>query len=167
MVVAKDELTREGLKALFATHDIERSYLAITVGETTSQTIASSHGRHPTDRLRFTTRVGAGKRAVTHVERVEALGACSLVRCTLETGRTHQIRVHLAEIAGTPVLGDPVYGGRPRDLAVRALGETLGRQALHAEVLGFVHPRTRETLRFQTALPPDMARALAALRIGR
>ena len=164
MVVAKDEFTREGLKKLFATHDIERSYVAITVGKTVTQTIASSHGRHPTDRLRFTTRIGTGKRAVTHVELVESLGPCSLVRCRLETGRTHQIRVHLAEVAGTPVLGDPVYGGRPKDLGVRAMGEALGRQALHAEVLGFVHPRTGERLRFETAVPPDMAKALAELR---
>ena len=166
MVVAKDEATREGLKALFATHDIERSYLALTAGATEPGTIATTHGRHPTDRMRYSSRVEAGKRAVTHVEVVErfARGAATLVRCTLETGRTHQIRVHLAEQRGTPVLGDPLYGGSLREPWLRAIAETLGRQALHAEVLGFVHPRTGERLRFRTEPPADMRAAIEAAR---
>ena len=164
MVVARHERAREGLKALFEHHDLERSYLAITVGDTPSGTIATLHGRHPTDRIRFSTHVASGKRAVTHVEALERIGGCSLVRCRLETGRTHQIRVHLTEATHTPLLGDPLYGRPPRDPFLRDLGNQLARQALHAAVLGFVHPITGASLRFETPPPDDFARALAALR---
>jgi 23S rRNA pseudouridine1911/1915/1917 synthase len=166
MVVAKHEGAREGLKRLFERHDIERSYLAITVGLPQPGRLDTLHGRHPTDRLRFSTRVSQGKRAITLVDLIEPLagGAAALVRCTLETGRTHQIRVHLAEILGTPVLGDPIYGKPPRDLGLRALGEQLGHQALHAAVLGFVHPMTGERLRFEAPLPADVAATLEQLR---
>ncbi|MCS6899170.1 MAG: RluA family pseudouridine synthase [Myxococcales bacterium] len=163
MVVARKDQAREGLKTLFECHNIERAYLAITVGTPRPGRIETLHGRHPTDRLRFTTRVRSGKRAVTDVEVLKELGACALVRCRLSTGRTHQIRVHLTEVAGTPLLGDPVYGKLPREPRLRALADDLGRQALHAAVLGFVHPITGERLRFETPLPDDMARVLAAL----
>ncbi len=165
MVVAKRPRAREGLKALFAAHDIERSYLALAVGATAAQTVARPHARHPTDRLRFTSRLAEGKRAVTHVEVLSRLagGKATLVRCRLETGRTHQIRVHLAEAAGTPVLGDPLYGRAPADPLLRRLGEALGRQALHAEVLGFAHPVTGLPLRWASPPPDDMAAALRAL----
>ena len=121
-----------------------------------AQTFATLHGRHPHDRLRFTTRVARGKRAVTHVRVLERLRGATHVECTLETGRTHQIRVHLAE-SGTPVLGDPLYGKPPRDARVRAVGERLGHQALHARVLGFVHPTTGERVRFEAPPPADFA----------
>jgi 23S rRNA pseudouridine1911/1915/1917 synthase len=165
MVVAKKPRAREGLKALFAAHDIERSYIAIAAGPTASQTVSRPHGRHPTDRLRFTSRLPSGKRAVTRIDVLSHLakGKASLVRCQLETGRTHQIRVHLAEVAGTPVLGDPIYGRTPQDPLLRRLSEGLGHQALHAEVLGFVHPATREHLRWASSMPDDMAEALQAL----
>ncbi|HEU4536628.1 MAG TPA: RluA family pseudouridine synthase, partial [Polyangiaceae bacterium] len=165
MVVAKQARAREGLKALFAAHDIERSYLALAAGATAPQSISRPHARHPTDRLRFTSRLPAGKRAVTHLEPLARLagGKATLVRCRLETGRTHQIRVHLAEVAGTPVLGDPLYGRPPADPALRRLAESLGHQALHAEVLGFVHPVTRAPLRWVSPLPDDLAAALRAL----
>jgi 23S rRNA pseudouridine1911/1915/1917 synthase len=165
MVVARTAFAREGLKALFATHDIERAYDALVVGVAEPRTHRTLHGRHPTDRKRFTTKVARGRHAVTHVAVVEALVGATLVRCTLETGRTHQIRVHLAE-SGTPVLGDPLYGRAPRDPLLRALGEELGHQALHARVLGFVHPRTKKKLRFEAPPPADFARALAALRVS-
>jgi 23S rRNA pseudouridine1911/1915/1917 synthase len=164
MVVAKQDRSREGLKALFERHDIERSYLALVVGHPAPARIETLHGRHPTDRLRFTSRVAHGKLAITHVEPVEPLGPCTLVRCRLETGRTHQIRVHLSEVAGTPLLGDPLYGKPLRDSGLRALGDGLGRQALHAAVLGFRHPVTGEALRFETPPPADMMATLAALR---
>jgi 23S rRNA pseudouridine1911/1915/1917 synthase len=165
MVVAKQPRAREGLKALFAAHDIERSYVAIAAGATAPQTVSRPHGRHPTDRLRFTSRLPSGKRAVTRVEVLAGLagGKATLVRCRLETGRTHQIRVHLAEAAGTPVLGDPIYGRPPSDPLLRRLAEALGRQALHAEVLGFAHPVTGERMRWASAMPDDMAGALRAL----
>ena len=95
---------------------------------------------------------------------VEPLHGATLVRCTLETGRTHQIRVHLSE-AGHPLLGDPTYGRRPKDARLRAAHEALGRQALHAAVLGFVHPTTEETLRFESPLPADFQAALDALNL--
>jgi 23S rRNA pseudouridine1911/1915/1917 synthase len=164
LVVARDAPTREALKALFARHDIEREYVAVVVGRAEDATIDTLHARHPTDRLRFTSRVDAGRRAVTHVRVLERFPGATLVACRLDTGRTHQIRVHLAERAGTPILGDPLYGRPPRSPPLRALAEELGRQALHARVLGFVHPATGEAMRWESPLPEDIARCLAALR---
>jgi 23S rRNA pseudouridine1911/1915/1917 synthase len=166
MVVAKHEGAREGLKLLFERHDIDRSYLAITVGVPQNGRVDTLHGRHPTDRLKFSTRITHGRRAITTIETIEVLagGAAALVRCTLETGRTHQIRMHLAEVTGTPVLGDPLYGKPPKEAWLRALGEGLGHQALHAAVLGFVHPMTGERVRFEAPLPADVAAVLEALR---
>jgi 23S rRNA pseudouridine1911/1915/1917 synthase len=164
IVVAKDAETREALKALFARHDIEREYVAIVVGVAKDATFDTLHGRHPTDRLRFSTRVTAGRRAVTHVRVLERLGGATLVGCRLDTGRTHQIRVHLAEVGKTPILGDTLYGKPPRDPALRAIAEALGRQALHARLLGFRHPATGEHLRLESAMPADMASAVEALR---
>jgi 23S rRNA pseudouridine1911/1915/1917 synthase len=164
LVVAKDPPAREALKALFAAHAIEREYVAIVCGEARDAVYDTLHARHPTDRLRFTSRAETGRRAVTHVRVLERLGLATLVACRLETGRTHQIRVHLAERAGTPILGDPLYGRPPRDPTLRALAETLGRQALHARVLGFVHPATGKAVRWESALPEDMETCLRALR---
>jgi 23S rRNA pseudouridine1911/1915/1917 synthase len=116
--------------------------------------------------MRFTSkgRVAGGRRAVTHVRVVEELGAAALVACTLETGRTHQIRVHLSEQMGAAVLGDPRYGKRPKDPLLARLADDLGRQALHARVLGFSHPRTGKPCRWESPIPEDMARVLATLR---
>ncbi len=164
LVVAKDAEAREALKARFAKHDIEREYVAVVVGEAKEGAIETLHGRHPRDRLRFSTHVREGKRAVTHVRVLERLGLATLVVCLLETGRTHQIRVHLAECGKTPILGDRLYGKPPRDPALRAIAEALSRQALHARVLGFEHPVTGERLRFESPIPADMARAIEALR---
>lgn len=166
LVIAKSVAAREGLVALFKRHDIERSYLALVEGvPPATVTYDTFHGRHPVDRLRFTSRVVEGRRAVTHVARVEPFGGgvASMVRCRLETGRTHQIRVHLTE-HGFPLLGDALYGRTPRDPAVRAIAATLGRQALHAEVLGFVHPVTGDALRFESTPPEDFRAAVTGLR---
>ena len=166
LVVAKTSAAREGLKSQFQRHSIERSYMAITVGVPPREiSYDTLHGRHATDRFRFTAKVREGKRAVTHVKLIEVLatGKASFVRCTLETGRTHQIRMHLSE-AGFPILGDPLYGKKPADKFVRTVGEQLARQALHAEVLGFEHPITHAHLRLTTPIPEDFARALEALR---
>ncbi len=164
MVIAKTALAREALMRRFAAHDLERAYLGIALGaHPASATYDTLHGRHPRDRKRFTSRVTRGRRAVTHVERLELLHGASLVRCRLETGRTHQIRVHLAE-HGFPLLGDPVYGSKPHDPRLRAAGSALGRQALHAATLGFPHPVSGAPLRFEAPLPADLRTALATLR---
>ncbi|MFW2389445.1 MAG: RluA family pseudouridine synthase, partial [Polyangiales bacterium] len=123
------------------------------------------HGRHPTNRKKFTSRCDRGRRAVTHLESIEVLHASTLVRCRLETGRTHQIRVHLAE-HGHPVLGDPLYGRSIADPELRRLSTALGRQALHAAVLAFDHPITAEAMRFETAPPADFEDVLRSLRTG-
>jgi 23S rRNA pseudouridine1911/1915/1917 synthase len=162
MVVARTPVAREKLKAQFQAHTIERQYEALVVGEAREATHATLHGRHPHDRMRFTSRVKTGKRAVTHVHVLARLQGATHVACTLETGRTHQIRVHLAE-SGTPVLGDPLYGRPPRDARVRAISDRLGHQALHARVLGFVHPTSGAFLRFEVDVPEDFAAALRAL----
>ena len=166
LVVARTGVAREKLKAQFQAHTIGREYVALCVGEPQSRTIATLHGRHPKDRLRFTSRVTDGKRAVTHVRVLERFAASAHVACTLETGRTHQIRVHLAE-TGTPVLADPLYGKPPKDAALRAVAEALGHQALHARLLGFVHPTTGAKLTFEASPPADFQRALEALRKSR
>lgn len=165
MVVAKRDAAREGLKRLFAAHDLERRYVALVAGSCRDVIHTSLHGRHPTDRMRFTTRVREGKSAETRVTVVERFGMLATkVSCELTTGRTHQIRVHLAELSGTPVIGDPVYGSPRQMEPVRAVHRTLTHQALHAQVLGFVHPITGQTMRFESAPPADFLAAEVALR---
>jgi 23S rRNA pseudouridine1911/1915/1917 synthase len=166
LVVAKSTTTREGLKLLFASHDIDREYVALVVGAASDRRFDTLHGRSPGDRTKFTSRgapVGA-KRAITTVKVLEALAGTTLVACTLETGRTHQIRVHLAEQMKTPVLGDATYGERPQLHELALIGDRLGHQALHARVLGFVHPITKKRVRFESALPADFQQALTAAR---
>jgi 23S rRNA pseudouridine1911/1915/1917 synthase len=162
MVVARTATARDLLGEQFRAHSVERAYEAIVVGEAKGRTFNTRHGRHPRDRLRFTTHVRTGKPAITHVRMIARLYGTTHVECTLETGRTHQIRVHLAE-SGTPLLGDALYGKAPRDERVRAVGERLGHQALHARVLGFVHPRTGKRVRFEIHPPEDFADALGSL----
>lgn len=165
LVVAKTENAREALKAALASHAVERRYLALTLGVPRPGTIRSAYGRDRRSRLRFTSKVREGKSAVTHVRVIEAFGArAALVECRLETGRTHQIRVHLSERAGTPLFGDALYGRTPKDAELASVADTLGRQALHAAVLGFTHPESKKPLRFEVEPPEDFRRALAALR---
>ena len=123
------------------------------------------HARHPSNRKKFTSKGDRGKRAVTHLETIEILHGSALVHCRLETGRTHQIRVHLAD-HGHPVLGDPLYGRSIGDPTLRDASQTLGRQALHASVLAFDHPISGEAMRFETEPPEDFQQALDALRLG-
>jgi 23S rRNA pseudouridine1911/1915/1917 synthase len=166
LVVAKDDPTREGLKEQLASHTVERRYRAITLGVPEVSRIESLHTRHPRSRVRFTSLTETGRRAVTHVSVAERLaaGSCAVIECRLETGRTHQIRVHLSERAHTPLFADALYGGMPSADPLRAIARGLGRQALHAETLGFRHPITGEGLRFSAEMPDDLAGALAALR---
>jgi 23S rRNA pseudouridine1911/1915/1917 synthase len=145
-----------------------RGYVAACVGVMTGGgTVDEPIGRHRGDRLRMAIRV-SGRRAVTHYRVLERFRAHTYLSVKLETGRTHQIRLHLSHIK-YPIIGDPVYGGRfrlPRG-ATSGLIDTLRsfkRQALHAASLGFDHPRTGKLLSLQSPLPPDFARLLDALR---
>jgi 23S rRNA pseudouridine1911/1915/1917 synthase len=173
MVAAKTDAAHQGLSRLFAGHDIERSYVALVRGSPSPAhgTVATRLGRSTHDRKKMAVLARGGRDAVTHyqVETVFGRGAKPLaarVRCRLETGRTHQIRVHLAH-KGAPCLGDPVYGAGAPAAPVRAAIEAAGlrRQALHAAVLGFIHPVTGDALRFETAPPADFC-ALEGALIG-
>jgi len=166
MVVAKTPEAHERMVEMFQEHRLERSYLAIALGRPApSATYDTFHARHPTHRKKFTSRGERGRRAITRLETVELLHGSALVRCSLETGRTHQIRVHLAE-HGHPILGDPLYGKSIGDPDLRRVSGELGRQALHAAVLAFAHPITGEPMRFKTEPPEDFQRALRSLRLA-
>jgi 23S rRNA pseudouridine1911/1915/1917 synthase len=189
LVVAKSDRAHHGLAAQFAAHSVNRRYLALVHGVpdaadprlrglpgVTFETggilrIATQLGRHRTDRQRQAVLATGGRHAVTRVQVQESFGTpamAALVECRLETGRTHQIRVHMAHI-GHALIGDATYGGRRR-LSDRALGpgaavaNAFPRQALHAATLGFVHPVTGARLDFTSPLPPDMEALIAALR---
>jgi 23S rRNA pseudouridine1911/1915/1917 synthase len=161
MVVARSDAAMKALAPQFAAHTIERRYLALVIGARLGERrLETGHGRHPTDRKRFTGRADSERRAITRIQTLEQHPhGTSLVACTLETGRTHQIRMHLSE-ASAPVLGDALYGG------ARAQTRLIARQALHAEILGFLHPDGRP-LRFEAPPAPDFQAALEALRAGR
>ena len=190
LVVAKSDRAHHGLAAQFEKHTVTRRYLAICYGvpDTADPRLHGIRGtsfdpgnilkiqthlaRHKTDRQRQAVSFQGGRHAVTRARVIEALGktpTAALLECWLETGRTHQIRVHLAH-CGHSLIGDPVYGGR-RKLSEKAVGvagvqaaRDFPRQALHAATLGFVHPVSEEDMLFQAEMPQDMAELLAALR---
>jgi 23S rRNA pseudouridine1911/1915/1917 synthase len=170
MVVAKTLATHTALVEMLSKHEVARQYEAIVLGTIIAGgTIDAPIGRHMGDRLRQAVRDEEdGKHAVTHYRLRERFRAHTLVQCNLETGRTHQIRVHLSHI-GHPLVGDPLYGGGLK-LPKRATPELVAalrgfrRQALHAERLAFEHPVTGESLSFEAPRPADMNALLAALR---
>jgi 23S rRNA pseudouridine1911/1915/1917 synthase len=166
MVAAKTDRAHEGLARQFHDHSIDRRYKAITGGVPTplSGTVDAALARSPHDRKKVAL-VASGKRAVTHYRTEQRLRDAALVECRLETGRTHQVRVHMASI-GHALLGDPVYGRPPRGPA-RGLLETLDfrRQALHAARLGFTHPVTRAELAFDSPMPADMQELFSRLHV--
>ncbi len=193
LVVAKSDAAHQGLAAQFADHSMERAYLALCWGRPSAMDprlkgingvrfepgnvvrISGNIARHRTDRKRMTVVQDSGKHAITRLRAEAAFGpemkpVAALVRCWLETGRTHQIRAHMSYI-GHALVGDQTYGGKraiPKDaLSVEAAEALRGfpRQALHAATLGFVHPVSGENLRFEAALPGDMAALIAGLTV--
>lgn len=164
MVAAKTDRAHEGLAKQFADHSIDRRYKAIVSGHVAAITgkVDAPLARSPQNRKKVAI-VASGKRAVTHWRRIDELREADLVECRLETGRTHQVRVHMASI-GHPLLGDPVYGRTKQ--GHRKVLETLNfrRQALHAARLGFIHPITRNALAFDSEMPADMAELYDTLR---
>ena len=193
LVVAKSDRAHQGLAAQFEKHTVERYYNAVVYGVPDANDprlrgvrgvsfepgnimkITTHLARHRTDRQRQAVLFEGGRHAVTRARIVEAFGnpeVASLVECWLETGRTHQIRVHMTH-AGHGLIGDPTYGGR-RKLSEKALSvqgiqaaRDFSRQALHAAVLGFEHPVTGEDMRFEAPIPEDMTDLLTALRAKR
>ena len=170
MVVARSLAAHTALVAMLSRHDVERQYEAVVKGALIAgDTVDAPLGRHPHDRLRQAVRdADSGKRAVTHYRLRERYRAHSLVQCNLETGRTHQIRVHMAH-AGHGLVGDPLYGGQlklPRGASDRLVEVLRGfhRQALLAERLAFTHPVSGETMAFEAQRPADMQVLIDALR---
>ncbi|ODS60506.1 MAG: pseudouridine synthase [Erythrobacter sp. SCN 68-10] len=167
LVVAKTDAAHEGLAAQFAAHSVHRRYLAVCAGHPSPAegTIDARLGRSDADRKKMAVLPKdslRGKHAVTHYKLLQRLDHAALIECRLETGRTHQVRVHCASI-GHALLGDPLYGKAPRPL--RPLLERLGfaRQALHAAELGFIHPATGNFVQFRSDLPQDMAELIDQL----
>ncbi len=167
LVVAKTDIAHEGLARQFAAHSVNRRYLAIVDGvpKVPQGSVDAPLARSATNRKKIAIVEGnSGKRAVTHWRRVKALRDAALIECRLETGRTHQVRVHMASI-GHPLLGDPVYG-RSGKTHGKLLNELqFYRQALHAAELGFTHPVTKNRLSFSSPMPPDMQELMAALGV--
>ncbi len=160
LVVAKSDAAHEGLAKQFADHSMERAYLAVCGGHPVppSGTVNARLGRSDRDRKKMAVLPddsSRGKHAVTHYKTLERLEHCALVECRLETGRTHQVRVHLASI-GHALLGDPVYGRTPAPLRPILKALDFDRQALHAARLGFIHPVTGNRLSFSSEIPADM-----------
>lgn len=171
MVVAKTQKCHEGLVLLFSEHNIIREYQALVMKTKLrdSGAVESHIGRHPNNRLKMASEVRNGKWSKTYYKVVELFQHCTLVSCTLETGRTHQIRVHMSQDLKAPLLMDPLYGN-PKENIKRLPGEVAKffkeypHPFLHAKKLGFIHPITKEELLFETELPAIFQETLQALR---
>ena len=173
MVLAKTAFAHAELSAQFKAHSIHRVYLALVRGNPGEETgtVDAPIGRHVKERKRISTKTGKGRRSVTRWAAKERFGGLTLLEVYPETGRTHQIRVHLAFV-GLPVAGDAVYGKLRRkdgvaDPRLRKALEALKRQALHAAVLGFVHPTSMKYVEFSSPLPSDMAEVIKICSAGR
>ncbi len=164
MVVAKTVEALRTLAEAFSRHDIDRRYRCFVRGVPgfEDKRVATGHARDPKDRRRFAPVKGAKRRAITRFRRVARWEKSAELTAELETGRTHQIRMH-ARFLGHPILGDLLYGREARDPKLRAASDLAGRQALHAELLGFDHPLSGERVRFESPLPADLAAMRAAL----
>lgn len=163
IVVAKHLAAQEALARQFRVHSIDRAYLGIVAGvpELDVRHVETLHGRDPADRRRFSPEHGERKAITTMTVQQRFAELAALVRFELETGRTHQIRMHARHV-GTPIFADPLYGFRLRDAGLRELAAGLGRHALHAAELGFEHPRGGRLL-LRSPLPPELARLVEAL----
>jgi len=171
MIATKNDTSHNHLAAQFKAHTVNRRYVALVHGIINEDrgTVDQAIGRHPTQRKKMSSKCRNGRHAVTHwkvLRRYES-DRLTLVELRLETGRTHQIRVHFSEL-NYPIIGDPLYGNRSRangmnDPIVRQQVQHLSRQALHARLLGFIHPRSGEYLEFCSAIPDDMANILCLL----
>lgn len=159
LVVCKNDLAHQSLSQQLKAHSINRVYVAIVHGniKEESGTVNAPVGRHPTDRKRMSTHTRSGRPAITHYHVLERFGNYTYIECKLETGRTHQIRVHMSHI-GHPLLGDHVYGPKKCPFS------GLQGQTLHAKVLGFHHPRTGEYMEFEAPLPSYFEEILLKLR---
>ena len=170
LVAAKSDAAHRGLAGQFKRHEVTKGYQALVYGDpqTDGGRIEAAVGRHPTDRKRMSTQSRRGRSAVSVWRVRERFGCAALLEVAIETGRTHQIRVHLTAL-GHPVVGDRVYGGAGRvrsvaDTEIRARMKAMERQALHSWRLGFTHPLTGEAMQFTSPLPEDMADLCTFLR---
>lgn len=168
MVVAKNDAAHRALSAQFAVHSLERCYLALVWGRLNPArgVIETQIGRSAVNRKKMAVLQTGGKRAETHYRTVEvcANGAVSLVECSLKTGRTHQVRVHMTAL-GHPLIGDSTYGKAPKSARIESLRPAVEfpRQALHSYKMSFEHPSTGEIMRFEIPLPPDMRAVMDAI----
>jgi 23S rRNA pseudouridine1911/1915/1917 synthase len=171
MVIAKEQKTHEGLVSLFSRHDIDRKYQAICFGDKLppQETLKSILGRNPHNRLKMTTHTKQGKNAITHMRVLEIFERFSHVELTLETGRTHQIRVHLSELLHSPILNDATYGRLKEEKQalpdqIKGLIKDYEHPFLHARRLGFIHPITKQNLCFEQGPPPLFTQVLEGFR---
>jgi 23S rRNA pseudouridine1911/1915/1917 synthase len=167
LVIAKTDVAHEGLAKLFAAHDINRQYWAVVSGipAPPAGTISTQIGRSNVDRKKMAVlRDDRGKHAVTHYRTERVFKSTALVSCTLETGRTHQVRVHMAHI-GHPLIGDATYSNRQKTYRIGPNQSIFARQALHAAKLGFIHPVTGKDMQFESNLPDDIQELLSELDI--